>query len=143
MVRFPAPDDENGPRPAKAAHAGQNAPGTVEAVRAAIVDIDRAHNVSTAAVNAADDLTVAMAAASELAAHMQKLTDADAELRKQVVSRMWDADKLSLAASRIRSACRTDAGLRCRPRTLSRVVSRRTRPDAIRHRGVNDARQPP
>lgn len=79
----------------KAAYAGQNAPGTVEAVRAAIVDIDRAHNVATAAVNAADDLTVAMAAASELAAHMQKLTDA--ELRKQIVSRMWDADKLSLA----------------------------------------------
>lgn len=69
----------------------------VEAVRAAITDIDRAHDSAVAAVNAASDPVAAMAAMNELGAHMQALADADAELRKQIAGRIWDAEKMSLA----------------------------------------------
>lgn len=51
-----------------------------EVIRGAIADIDKAHNVATAAVEAAQDPVTAFAGAKELAAHMQALAEADAKL---------------------------------------------------------------
>ena len=72
-------------------------PEAIEAVRAAIADIDIAHNVAVAAVEAMLDPVAAMAAVGVLTTHMQKLTDADAELRTQIAGRIRDANKTSLA----------------------------------------------
>lgn len=72
-------------------------PDVVEVVRGAIADIDRAHKVATAAVEAAPDPVTAFAAANELAAHMQVLAASDDKLKEQLSERMWDARKMSLA----------------------------------------------
>jgi hypothetical protein len=68
-----------------------------EVIRGAIADIDKAHNVATAAVEAAQDPVTAFAGAKELAAHMQALAEADAKRREQFSGRIWDIEKLSLA----------------------------------------------
>ena len=68
------------------------------AVRAALIDLDAAHDRAVAAIQAAADLDAAFTAATELEAHMRRLDASDAELRTNVVGRMWDADRLSLAA---------------------------------------------
>jgi hypothetical protein len=72
-------------------------PDVVEVVRGAIADIDKAHNVATAAVDAAPDPVTAFAVANELAAHMQVLAASDNKLKDQLSGRIWDARKMSLA----------------------------------------------
>ena len=72
-------------------------PDVAEVVRGAIADIDKAHNVATAAVDAAPDPVTAFAAANELAAHMQVLAASDDKLKEQLSRRVWDARKTSLA----------------------------------------------
>jgi hypothetical protein len=68
-----------------------------EVIRGAIADIDKAHNVAIAAVEAAQDPVTAFAGAKELAAHMQALAEADTKLREQLSGRIRDVEKLSLA----------------------------------------------
>ena len=72
-------------------------PDVAEVVRGAIADIDKAHNVATAAVDAAPDPVTAFAAANELAVHMQVLAASDDKLKEQLSRRVWDARKTSLA----------------------------------------------
>ncbi|MDQ3906089.1 MAG: hypothetical protein M3300_11765 [Actinomycetota bacterium] len=72
-------------------------PDVLEVVRGAIADIDKAHNVATAAVDAAPDPVTAFAAANELATHMKVLAASDDKLKEQLSGRMWDAKKMSLA----------------------------------------------
>ena len=72
-------------------------PDVIEAVRGAIADIDKAHNVATAAVEAAPDPVTAFAAANELAAHIQVLAASDDKLKEQLAGGIWDARKMSLA----------------------------------------------
>ncbi|HEX8934432.1 MAG TPA: hypothetical protein VF788_09600 [Pseudonocardiaceae bacterium] len=74
-----------------------NATGPLEVIRDAIADIDKAHNVAIAAVEAAQDPVTAFAGAKELAAHMQALAEADSKLREQLSGRIRDVEKLSLA----------------------------------------------
>lgn len=76
----------------------RSGPDAVETVRAALAEVDQAHDAATTAVTAAPDLDSALAAVNELAAHMRRLSDADAELRTQIIGRVWDAERLSLAA---------------------------------------------
>lgn len=73
-------------------------PEPVQAVHAAITEIDKAHAAAVTAVNAAPDAKTAFAALNELVAHIQGLVDSHTELRNQVVGRVWEAEKLSLAA---------------------------------------------
>jgi len=68
----------------------------LEVVRGAIADIDRAHNVATAAVEAVPNPVTAFAAANELAAHMQVLAASDDKLKEQLSERIY-ARKMSLA----------------------------------------------
>jgi hypothetical protein len=70
----------------------------VETVRAALAELDQAHDAATTAVTAAPDLDSALAAVNELAAHMRRLSDADAELRTRIIGHVWEAERLSLAA---------------------------------------------
>lgn len=67
-------------------------------VRAALADIDAAHGRAVAAIGVEPSLDVALTAVSELASRVRKLSDADAELRTRIVGRVWDAERLSLAA---------------------------------------------
>lgn len=71
-------------------------PDPVEVVRAALVDVERAHAVAVAAVTSAPDLDTALAAVNELAARVRKLSTADDELRTKVVQRVWNAERLTL-----------------------------------------------
>jgi hypothetical protein len=71
-------------------------PDVVEVVRGAIADIDKAHNVAIAAVDAAPDPVTAFAMANQLAAHMQVLAASDDKLKEQLSGRIWDARKMSL-----------------------------------------------
>jgi hypothetical protein len=69
-------------------------PNVTEVVRGAIADIDKAHNVATAAVEAAPDPVTAFAAANELAVHMQVLAASDDKLKEQLSGHIWDARKM-------------------------------------------------
>lgn len=70
----------------------------MEALRAALADLDRAHDAAVAAVEAAPDLDTELEAVNELAGHMRKLDEADAERRTRIIGRVWEAERLSLAA---------------------------------------------
>ena len=73
-------------------------PELAEVIRSAIDNIDKAHNVALAAVEAAPDPATGFAAVKELTAHLQALTASDDELQTQLAARIWDAEKLSLAS---------------------------------------------
>jgi hypothetical protein len=69
----------------------------VAAVRAALADMDTAHDTAVAAINAAPDRVASSAAVRELVTHTKALSESDDDLQKQLAGRIWDAEKLSLA----------------------------------------------
>ncbi|MGH3777981.1 MAG: hypothetical protein ACRDRR_19990 [Pseudonocardiaceae bacterium] len=73
-------------------------PDLLTVVRAVLAEIDAAHARAVVGINSEPNLDAALAAVSELATHVRKLSDTDAELRTLIVGRVWDAESLSLAA---------------------------------------------
>lgn len=69
----------------------------MEAVRATIAEVERAHEMAVEAIEVAEP-SAALLAVNELTAAMRKLADADVVLRTQTAGRVWDAERLSLAA---------------------------------------------
>jgi hypothetical protein len=69
----------------------------LEAVRAAIADLERAHQVAVDAINSAVP-AIANQAVNELIAATKRLAEADIVLRTHTAGRVWDAERLSLAA---------------------------------------------
>ena len=67
-------------------------------VRAALADIERASAVAVEVIKAAEDLDCALAAVKESHARVRQVFESHAELRTEIAGRVWDAQRLSLAA---------------------------------------------
>jgi parvulin-like peptidyl-prolyl isomerase len=67
-------------------------------IRAVIAAIDTAHDQGITAINGATASAEVFAAATELAAHLRRLADSDADLRADIASRIYTARKLSLSS---------------------------------------------
>ena len=66
-------------------------------VRAIIDEIDRLHAAARADIDAAQP-TSALSAMNDLMTRMRGLADSDVEHRTHIAGRVWDTERLSLAA---------------------------------------------
>lgn len=66
-------------------------------LRGLLTELDAAHTKVVEAIAAEPDLDKAFTAAGELITYVGKLGEVDAELRRKIVSGIWQSQSLSLA----------------------------------------------